>query len=112
MEEDQSLAELVRSFGMTRKYSGYRCLICALELIREDPECLLLPTKGIYPVVARRCGLTVGGVDSALRTAVGVCCRKEPERMARLGADPEGTLTVKQFLCLLMELDRAQREAR
>ena len=100
----------MRSFGVSRTYSGYRCLICALELIREDPECLLLPTKGIYPAVARRCGLTVGGVDSALRTAVGVCRRRSPERLARLGADPEEELTVKQFLRLLMELERKQRE--
>ena len=38
---DRSLHELMRSLGLSRSYAGYKYLVCALELLREEPERIL-----------------------------------------------------------------------
>ena len=99
-EREYSLHELVRSFGITGSCSGYRYLICALSLLREEPDRLELVTKRIYPEVARRFGVTAGTVEGALRrAAVRYGPRKETSR-------PPST---KEFLGLLADRDRCAR---
>lgn len=94
--DDQNLRlhELVRSLGLSRSYAGYKYLVYALELLREEPERLELVTKGIYPEVARRFGVTFGGVDKGLRTAAEVCREGLGE-----------TLSVRDFLGVLHRMD-------
>ena len=93
---DHTLHEAVRSFGLTGASSGYRYLVYALQLLREEPERLELVTKRIYPDVAHRFGVTVGTVEGALRRAAARGC---PEKC--------GAVSVKAFLALLVERDRA-----
>ena len=97
---DRSLHELMRSLGLSRSYAGYKYLVCALELLREEPERLERVTKGIYPEVARRYEATPGGVDKAMRTAAGAC-REE------LGA----SLSVREFLARLHNMDCQRQRA-
>ena len=74
------------------------CLVQAVLLIRADPAMLDMPAKLLYPRLARLTGLSAGGVDRAIRTAIQVCCRHtHPQR-------PGDELpTVRQFLAALAE---------
>lgn len=92
------LHELVRSLGLGRNYAGYKYLISALELLREEPERLELVSKGIYPEVARRFGVTPGGVDKGLHTAAVVCREKLGE-----------ALSVRDFLEAVHRMDCRRR---
>ena len=69
-EREDRLHRLLRARGLNRTYSGYKYLLCALRLLREDPGRLELVTKRLYPDVAKEFSVTPGGVDKALRTAV------------------------------------------
>lgn len=89
--------KVLRRWGLSCVYEGYFCLIHAILLAQGNPQRLELVTKCIYPDVARRCGLTPGGVDSAIRTAIRVACRRNGAEVARFcgaGGEP----TVSQFL--------------
>ena len=66
----------LRSFGLTGCYQGYRCLVYAALLVHADPGALEMPSKLIYPEVARLCRIDIGSVDQAIRTAMQVCYRR------------------------------------
>lgn len=88
---------VLRRWGLTCVYEGYFCLIHAVQLVEKDPLSLEAYTKHIYPHVARQCGLTTSDVDSAIRTAIRVCCRRNGPEVAQFcgdGSDP----SVTQFL--------------
>ena len=64
------LENRLRSMGLTSRYQGYACLVQAVLLIRADPAMLDMPAKLLYPRLARLTGLSAGGVDRAIRTAI------------------------------------------
>lgn len=107
--EDWSLHDLLRSMGLTRTYVGYRYLIRALELIREDPERLELVTKRIYPDVARTFAAKPSNVDGALRTAVRVCWQRGDWALTGRTDPREPPPTVREFLIRLARMDQARR---
>lgn len=87
----------LRTLGLTGCYQGYACLVYAAMLVDREPEALEMPSKLIYPEIARLCRLTVGGVDQAIRTAIQVCCRRGGDEVSRM-CGTEGTPSVEQFL--------------
>ena len=87
----------LRTLGLTGCYQGYACLVYALMLASREPEALEMPSKLIYPEIARMCRLTVGGVDQAIRTAIHVCCRRNGEAVSRM-CGTTGTPSVERFL--------------
>lgn len=92
----QALEGKLRSMGLTGCYQGYACLVHAALLVHQDPALLEMPTKLLYPQIARLCRLPHGGVDQAIRTAIQVCCRLSAQAVQDLC----GTVnpTVQQFL--------------
>ena len=86
---------LLRQAGLSRTHRGYGYLVYSMELAREEPERLKLPTKGIYPAVARAFHTTPSGVDGGLRTAARLCRTRCPG-LYRGGDGPE--ISVKSFL--------------
>lgn len=87
----------LRSFGLTGCYQGYRCLVYAALLVHADPAALEMPSKLIYPEVARLCRIDIGNVDQAIRTAVQVCYRHsapEVRAMCATSALP----SIQQFM--------------
>ena len=81
---DRRIEDRLRALGLTCVYEGYFCLVHAIRLAEENPQRLTLPSKWLYPDVARHCGMAVNQVDSALRAAIRRCCRTAPEEVAVL----------------------------
>lgn len=96
---DQPVEDILRSLGLTAGYQGYTCLVYALRMVQRDPHCLELVTKYLYPQISRLCSLTVGGVDSAIRTAMRQCARRCGGEVARLCG--VSNPTIPQFLAAL-----------
>ena len=67
------ISHLVRSLGIGATYRGYRYLIMALTLCREDEDYLLGISKLLYPYIARTYQTSVSSVERDLRTVITVC---------------------------------------
>lgn len=94
---DRHVENKLRSLGLMGNYQGYHCLVYSVHLIQEDATYLDMATKRLYPEVARTFGMNVGAVDSAMRTAISLCCARCGEQVADMccgNAHP----TVSQFL--------------
>ena len=87
----------LRSLGLTGNYQGYHCLRYSVHLIRTDPTCLDMATKRLYPEVARCFGMNVGSVDSAMRTAISLCCTRCQAQVSQM-CGGKARPTVTEFL--------------
>lgn len=70
---------MLMDLEINEKHDGFEYLRTAIELFHEDPAQMI--TKGLYPVVAKRCGRCVGGkaVERAIRTAIKSAWEKHGE---------------------------------
>lgn len=99
---DLHVENQLRSLGLMGNYQGYHCLIYSVQLIREDPTYLDMATKRLYPEVARWFGTNTGAVDSAMRTAISLCCTRCGTQVATM-CQGNPRPTVAEFLRGLME---------
>lgn len=68
LEKPSLLARHLRTLGISSGFAGYRCLLAAVSLLREDPNLML---KEVYPQVAKRCDLNDPRcVEHVIRTAL------------------------------------------
>lgn len=61
---------LLRSVAITGNYHGYWYLVCAADLVLEDPTRLHLITKRLYRDIAQIYKTTPGAVERGIRTAI------------------------------------------
>ena len=73
---DPTVENKLRSLGLMGNYQGYHCLLYSVHLIQADDTYLDMATKRLYPEVARFFGMNPGAVDSAMRTAISLCCTR------------------------------------
>lgn len=90
----------LRRLGLTGCYQGYLCLVYGALLVYGDPGLLEMPTKLLYPEVARLVQIQRSGVDQAIRTAIQVCVRRNPEGVAHM-CGTDGLPSIPQFLLAL-----------
>lgn len=76
-----NIENALRRMGLTGCYAGYHYLVEGALLAREDPAALELVSKRVYPALAHRNHISIGGVDRAMRTAMMVCYRNCPEQV-------------------------------
>lgn len=103
--KDRRLHDLLRRYGLDRSCRGYDLLIFMLELARADRSLLDHPVKLLYPDAVKRFGISVTGVDSALRTAARICWQEGLDEACGMAGKPAPT--AKDLLRILAEeLDR------
>ena len=99
---DPTVENKLRSLGLMGNYQGYPCLLYSVHLIQADDTYLDMATKRLYPEVARFFGMNPGAVDSAMRTAISLCCTRCGAQVAAMcRGNPHPTVT--EFLRGLME---------
>ena len=99
---DLHVENQLRALGLMGNYQRYHSLINTVHLIPQDPTCLDMATKRLYPEVARWLGTNPGAVDSAMRTAISLCCTRCGAQVAAMcRGNPHPTVT--EFLRGLME---------
>lgn len=68
-EPPSLLARHLKALQINPTYGGYRCLMAAVTIFKEDPEQLL--HKEVYPRTAEACGMSgAGSVERAIRFAI------------------------------------------
>ena len=93
---------LLFRLGLLPSYKGFHQTAYAVYLVREDPECLLLVTKCLYPCVARRYGTTWQAVERNIRFVAARAWMKNPQLLCELtGGGLTGQPTAAQFLAIL-----------
>ena len=95
--------DLLYRLGITSRYTGFFYTSFAVYLAAQEPECLLLVTKLLYPEVARRYNTNWRCVERNIRTVSELAWRENRaslEDMARrpLPRRPSAT----EFLAILV----------
>lgn len=107
-----TIHDLLRSLGITAKYSGYSMTVKACNLIMEDESRLLKVTKLLYPVVAAQCNVGKITVERNIRTIIYKAWDTNRERLCEIArfnlvAPPSST----EFLDMLVShLQKVQQE--
>ena len=72
---------ILLSLGVSYKLSGFRYAEYMIEKAVEDPDCLLLITKILYPEVAEKFNVSPNAVENSLRKLINVCWNKPDHYM-------------------------------
>ena len=100
-------SELLARMGVTPNYIGFRQTLSAVALARQDPKCLSLVTKDLYPQVAKEYHTSWKSVERNIRSVITIAWARNPTLIRELARYP---LTSKpkaaQFIGILVEHDR------
>lgn len=69
--------QLLRRLGVTGRLAGFRYTVSLVEQVAENPECIRLITKRLYPDTARQFGVTASSLERSVRTLVRICWERE-----------------------------------
>ena len=105
---EQLAAALLRTLGMPARLRAWEFLPDMLALAVVHPPLLTDLTHGLYPLIARRHGLSPAAVERSLRLCVeSIWSRGSIDALDRFfgaSVDPErGKPTNREFLCRLQE---------
>ena len=109
LPEAEHLARgMLHALGVPPRLSAWRFLPETVALTVVHPPLLDDLSHGLYPLIARRHGMTPGAVERSLRLAIeSTWSRGELERLERFfgsSVDPDrGKPTNREFLCRLQE---------
>ena len=95
--------DLLYRLGITSRYTGFFYTSFAVYLAAQEPECLLLVTKRLYPEVARRYNTNWRCVERNIRTVSELAWRGNRvtlEEMARRSLPRRPSAT--EFLAILI----------
>ncbi len=93
---------LLLSLGIDSHYAGYHYIKYALQLIKEEPNCLLAITKQLYPQIAKKFNISISAVDSRIRSVSEISWNVNPALLQELtGHKLSRRLTVSQFLSVI-----------
>lgn len=87
---------------------GYRCFVTAESVLKDDPEAIRCVTKRLYPEIAKRRGSTGYAVERAMRECIRMAWERgmQEQLERRYGRRLQVHPTVREFLTLVMELER------
>ena len=104
MDVEREVCELLRPFGITKKYIGVSQLTLALQILLEDPECLYAAQKRIYMVIAERFCVDWKTIERNVRTLSITAWKKDPEYLELLARYPLGKRpTSVQFMEIMLQ---------
>ena len=78
-----SISELLQLLGETANHVGFHYTVCAVQVAIENPDCLLMVTKWLYPETAKRMGVAASAIERGIRSTVELVWSREPEQMQK-----------------------------
>lgn len=98
------ITHLLSSMGVPNSYLGVQQAACAVELVLEEPACLNLVTKRLYPEVALRTHTTATSVERNIRTVVQLVWENHPTVLHSVaGYELRRKPTTSQFIAILVD---------
>lgn len=93
---------ILRSFGITPRYKGYKFLAYAIFLAVTENERLESVTREIYMEVAERFGCSWSAVERDIRTVVSKAWKVNPELLCQMAGYPLSiSPTASEFIEIL-----------
>ena len=104
MDVERQVCELLRPFGITKKYIGVSQLTLALLILLENPESLHAVQKQIYMVIAERFCVNWKSIERNIRTLSTAAWRANPKYLELLAQYPlEKRPTSAQFMEIMLQ---------
>lgn len=95
--------DLLYSIGLSASYSGFFHTAFAVYLTLQNPLCVLLPEKYLYPKIAEQYHTSIQRVKRSIRICAVASWIKRPKRVSNLArhALPKSP-TASQFITILV----------
>lgn len=87
-ETENTLFDLLRTFGITNSYKGCGQLIKAVNIVLECPDELHAVHKHIYAVIAEDYVCQPTSVERNIRTLIDIAWKTNPERLMEIAGYP------------------------
>lgn len=88
MTNAEHIENELQLLGVTKRYSGYKQAVFAIELVLENDDCLQHVTDGIYRVVAERCSCGQFCIERNIRTVSHVAWKNNRPRLKAIARYP------------------------
>lgn len=110
----EDIINTLKYVGIPASLMGYEYLKISLQLVLENPGLIHQVTKGLYPVVAERCGTLPSRVERAIRHTTEITFdRLRPEVLQEVFGNCtnyyKGRVTNAEFIAILAEKVRMNR---
>ena len=100
---NEKLPRLLFSLGLSANYTGFYCIVSAVEIAICEPQSLTMVTKWLYPQIARQRGTNWKAVERNIRSAIDVIWRRNPLGLQQLSSCQMDTKPVAaHFISLLI----------
>jgi two-component system response regulator (stage 0 sporulation protein A) len=110
------LEDILNDIGVPHHIVGYRAMVEAILLAKNNPDYLRAITKELYPAVAERVGSTPARVERSIRHGIEICfMRADYNTITRYfgqTVNPEtGRPTVSEFVSMMADaVKRVERK--
>lgn len=95
---------LLSSFGMPINYIGVQQMAFAVTLVSENPACLNMVTKELYPSVAAHYQVNSSNVERNIRTVIKILWEKNPEVLEKIaGHELNRKPTSARFIAMVTD---------
>lgn len=100
----REITHLLSSMGVQNSYIGVKQTAYAVDMALQNPECMTLVTKRLYPEVAKRDHTTPARVERNIRTIVQILWEDNPAALnAVAGYELKRKPTTSQFIAILVD---------
>ncbi|MCI8479110.1 MAG: sporulation protein [Oscillospiraceae bacterium] len=100
---NEKLPGLLYSLGLSANYTGFYCIISAVEIASREPQSLTMVTKWLYPQIAKQRGTNWKAVERNIRSAIDIIWKRNPLGLQQLSScQMDSKPATAQFISLLM----------
>lgn len=78
MSMNKKLTHLLYSLGLSTNYTGFYCIVSAVEIAICEPQSLTMVTKWLYPQITRQRGTNWKAVERNIHSAIDAIWRRPP----------------------------------
>ncbi len=75
---NKKLTHLLYSLGLSTNYTGFYCIVSAVEIAICEPQSLTMVTKWLYPQITRQRGTNWKAVERNIHSAIDAIWRRPP----------------------------------
>ena len=100
---NEKLIRLLSRLGLSSNYTGYYCILAAVEIATCEPQSLTMVTKWLYPKIAEQLGTNWRAVERNIRSAIDVIWKRNPLGVQQLSNCQTDTKpAAAQFISILV----------
>lgn len=108
---NEKLTRLLFSLGLSANYTGFHCIVSAVEIAACDPQSLTMVTKRLYPQIAKQRATNWKAVERNIRSAIDIIWKRNPLGFQQLSScqmdTKPATAQFISFLTFYLQFDES-----